>query len=89
MDHIVKRRGHKELFDERKVYASCYAACLSANVDEYEAEDICEAVSSHIKKWIKKKKEVDSKDIMKEVTKVLKKHDENAAFMYKTHKDIS
>ena len=42
---IVKRRGHVEEFDERKVYGSCYAACLSSHVPHIEAEKVCEKVS--------------------------------------------
>ena len=87
--HLVKREGHVHLFDERKVYASCYAACLSANVPHKEAEKICSTACVEIKKWIKNKRKVTSSQIFKEVTKSMGKHDKNAAFMYSTHRDIS
>ena len=86
---IVKRKGHAEEFDERKVYASCYAACLSSHVPHMEAEKICENVSKEIKTWAKKKKQVDSSEIFQKVTVALKKHNKDAAFMYETHRDIS
>lgn len=87
--HIVKRAGHKEKFDERKVYASCYAACLNAQLHPKAAENICEAVSKEIKKWIKTKTAVTSTQIFKELIRTLKKHSKEAAFMYETHRDIS
>ena len=89
MIHIVKRKGHKEKFDERKIYASCYAACLNAQLHPKEAEKICEGVSREIKKWIKTKKEITSTKIFREMIRVIKKHNKDAAFMYETHRDIS
>ncbi len=89
MKHIVKRHGHTERFDERKVYASCYAACLSSHVEHRHAEKICEVVVQGIKKWIAKKKEVNSHDISQETAKLIRKHNKNVAFMYETHRDIS
>lgn len=86
---IVKRKGHKEEFDERKVYASAYAACLNVHLGEEEAEDVAFKVCEEIKKWIENKREVSSQDIFKVVTKSLKKYNEHAAFMYETHRDIS
>ena len=89
MQHIVKRWGHKERFDERKVYASCYAACLSAHMEHEKAEKICKKVTSEVKKWITKKKAVTSHEIFLQVAGTIKKHNKNAAFMYATHRDIS
>ena len=87
--HIVKRRGQIEKFDHRKVYASCYAACLSSHVEKQEAERISDRVSKEIKRWIKDKDVITSDKIFKEITKVLRKYNKDAAFMYKTHRDIS
>ena len=87
--HIVKRHGHTENFDERKIYASCYSACLSAHRHHAHAEKICENVSRDIKRWITKKEEVTSHQIFLETIKLIKKYDKNAAFMYETHRDIS
>mgnify|MGYP001562138500 FL=1 len=87
--HLVKRGGHVHLFDERKVYASCYAACLSAHVPHIEAEKICKNVCRDIKKWVKPKKAVTTEQIFKETGKSIKKYNKDAAFMYSTHRDIS
>ena len=87
--HLVKRAGHVHVFDERKIYASCYAACLSAHVQHKQAERICENVCIDIKKWIKSKEKVTSEQIFREVGKSLKRYHKDAAFMYSTHRDIA
>ena len=86
---IVKRKGHTELYDERKVYGSCYFACRNAHLSEKESEKICSEVSKEITKWINKKKIVSSQDIFRILIQELKKHNGDAAFLYETHRDIS
>jgi len=86
---IVKREGHTEVYDERKVYGSCYFACRNAHLNEREAEAISNKVAASMSKWISKKKSVSSDDIFKALTQELKKHNEDAAFLYETHRDIS
>ena len=86
---IVKRKGHTELYDEKKVYGSCYFSCRNAHLSEQEAEEICKKVSAAITKWIKKQKVVSSNNIFKLLIEELKKHNEDAAFLYETHRDIS
>jgi transcriptional regulator NrdR family protein len=86
---IVKRRGHEEEFDEKKVYASCYAACLSAHIEHMKSEKICDKVAKEIKAWARKKRAIDSTEIFKKTIATINKHDKNAAFMYKTHRDIA
>lgn len=86
---IVKRKGHTEIYDEKKVYGSCYFACRNAHLSEKESEQICNKVCAAITKWIKKHKIVSSNDIFKMLIKELKKYNEDAAFLYETHRDIS
>lgn len=86
---IVKRKGHTELYDERKVYGSCYFSCRNAHLSEHESEEICRKVSVVVTKWIKKQKIVSSNEIFKKLIEELKKHNEDAAFLYETHRDIS
>ena len=86
---VVKRKGHMENYDERKVYGSCYFACRNAHLSEKEAEGICNKVSASATKWVSKKKIVYSNDIFKFLIKELKKHNEDAAFLYETHRDVS
>ncbi|MBI2652922.1 hypothetical protein HYX00_05650 [Candidatus Woesearchaeota archaeon] len=87
--HIVKRKGHTELYDERKVYGSCYFACKSAHLSEQEAEEICNKVCKLVTKWVNKQKAVSSNGIFSVLIQELKKHNEDAAFLYETHRDIS
>lgn len=87
--HIIKRHGHKQEFDERKLYASIYAACLSAHVDKQEAEATANLVVREIKKWMQKKGEISSDEIFKQASKELMHLNREAAFMYTTHRDIS
>jgi len=89
MTHIVKRKGHKQQFDERKLYASVYAACLSAHVDKEEVEVTANLVTREIKKWIEDKKEISSDQIFKKVGEELGHLNKDAAFMYTTHRDVS
>ena len=90
---IVKRREHNEKFDGRKIFASCYAACLSSHLEKKYSEEVsakvCKIVTKEIIKIVKGKKEVSSSKIFNMVGKHLKKYDKDAAFMYKTHRDIS
>ena len=89
MIHIVKRKGHKQEYDERKVYASVYAACLSAHVLQEEAESIASLVTREVKKWIEGKEEVPADLISKQAGDELEHLNREAAFMYKTHRDVS
>ena len=86
---IVKRHGVCQLYDERKVYASCYASCLAASVPHEHAEKICAKVSKEITTWVKSKKEISSDQMFKQVSRTIKKHHKHAGFMYETHRDIS
>jgi transcriptional regulator NrdR family protein len=86
---IVKRKGHTEIYDERKVYGSCYFSCRNAHLSEQESEEICRKVSAAITRWIKSRKAVSSNDIFRMLIQELKKHNEDAAFLYETHRDIS
>ena len=82
---IVKRKGHTEKFDERKVYGSVYAACSSAHYGENLCEKNAEEIASKIKKFVKNKKKVDSTQIRKKIEELLKKIDEELGFFYEQH----
>lgn len=90
---VVKRKGRTEEYDERKVYGSVYAACLSVNANEKKCETTANLIAKKITTWIKvgAKKGicVDTRQIGAKVVVELKKHDKDAAFMYETHRDIS
>ncbi len=89
MNHIVKRKGHKEAFDERKLYASVYASLLSLRMSDEEAETISHMVTEEVKTELKDTKEITSDALQKSATKSLKKYHPDAAYLYQTHKDLS
>lgn len=81
--HIVKRMpGHSEHYDERKLYASIYAACLSLRTPEGEAELTATRVCKDIQPWLAKKTEVTSTDLRHQAAKHLKVYNPDAAYMY-------
>ncbi len=86
---IVKRRGQKQEFDEKKVYGSVYAACMACQLHENECERISDSMVSEVKKFVKGKKEVNSTEIFGLVVQKLAKIREDAAFMYQTHRELS
>ena len=86
---IVKRKGHMEVYDERKIYGSCYFACRNAHLSEEEAEAISGIVTAFVTKWIIRRRIVTSSEIFRVLTHELSKHNEDAAFLYETHRDIS
>jgi len=86
---IVKRRGHTEKFDQRKLYASIYSACMAAQMTEKACEEYAKLVTEKVKKDLKKKQSTDSKTIFKLAIKHLRKKSKDAAFLYETHRDVS
>lgn len=86
---VVKRRGHMQPFDERKVYGSIYSACSSCHLKERECEKLAEQVVDELKKAIASKKEINSTELFGTVITILAKYHEDAAFMYQMHRDIS
>lgn len=86
---LVKRHGHLEHFDVKKVYASVYAATLNAHYSEKDAEMIASQVSKNVHKKACTKKSIDSKDIKLEVIHELNQVDKDIAFLYETHLDIN
>lgn len=89
MPHIVKRRGRTEPFDSRKVYASVYSACRNAHLSEVQSEKIAEAMSARLDQWMTDKQQVSSQEIFAKTFEVLQELHQDAAFLYKTHRDIS
>jgi transcriptional regulator NrdR family protein len=87
--HIVKRRGHTEIYDEKKVFGSAYFACRSTHIDELRSEEISGKVCDAVTKQVSKLKTISSHHIFNLIVKELKKYDEDASFMYETHRDIS
>jgi transcriptional regulator NrdR family protein len=90
-EHLVKRHGHKEGYDDRKVYASVYWAAMGTGIHakEEHAEAIAQDAVKAVNKWIEKRDAVNSQDIFNFVSEYLKKHDKHTQYMYSTLRDIS
>ena len=86
--HIVKRAGHNEEYDGRKLYASVYASCLSVKTPEGEAELVAEKVEEMVEKWLDSKHEVTGHDIRRQAAKHLKAYNPDAAYMYENHREL-
>lgn len=89
MKHVVKRHGHTELFDDRKLYASIFAICLSVREPIGGAELIAEKVVSDVTKWLEQKHEITSNDIRAQASKHLQVYQPDAAYLYLHHRIIS
>ena len=88
MKHIVKRAGHTEAYDEKKLYASVYAACLSVREHPGSAELIAQEVVNEFEKWLGNKHEVTSNDIRKKAAEHLKAINPDAGHIYLHHRVI-
>ncbi len=88
MKHIVKRKGHSELYDIRKLYASIYAVCLSVRAPVGEAELVAEQVTEHVGKWLELKHEVTAHDIRTQATKHLAAYNPDASYLYGLHRGL-
>lgn len=86
---IVKRQGHRETYEERKVYASVYAACLAAGEPESAAERISSAVSRNVTRTVAEWKVIKSDQIFRQVIVELGKISPKAVFLYENHRDLS
>ncbi len=86
--HVVKRKGHEEEFDDRKIYGSVYNASLNAHYNEETAESMAEDVVAELNEWIEGREEVTSGEIRKKVKKVLEDMDEDVALLYDTFMEL-
>lgn len=85
---VVKRRGHKENFDEKKAYASIYAACMDCSLGVKKSEEISQKLSDDLKLFLRGKKEVNSTEIFGFIIQKLATINEPSAFMYETHREM-
>lgn len=88
MKHIVKRAQHTEAYDERKLYASVYAACLAVREHPGSAELIAQQVAKEFGDWLEKRHEVTSNDIRRQAHASLQAINPDAAYIYLHHRVI-
>lgn len=87
--HIVKRTLHyTEPYDERKLYASVYAACLSVRTPTGEAELTADRVCRSVEPWLQDKNEITSHDLRRQTSECLTVYNPDAAYMYMRHRII-
>lgn len=89
MKRVVKRRGHTEDYDERKLYASLFRACTVVSVPETEAELVAAHVCHDVASWLGDKHEITSRDIFREASKHLEVYNAEAAYMYRHFRNVS
>ncbi len=85
---IVKRKGHNEPFDERKLYASIYSASLNCHNTEEFSEELAQKVSDSIIKWMGSHPTITSHILKLRVIRELKNIDKDISMMYELHLDI-
>ena len=88
MKHIVKRAGHAEPYDERKLYASIYAAALSVREPAAVAELVAQEVEKQVSGWLEAKHEVTGNDIRRVAAQHLQVLNPDAAYQYLHHRVI-
>ncbi len=88
MHTIIKRRGKTEPIDEKKVYASVYAACMDCALGENRSEAIAQEITAMVRNFVHDKKELNTSEIFGFVLQKLARISEPAAFMYQTHREI-
>ncbi len=86
--HVIKKKGHMEVFQDKKVFTVVYEACLNAHLSKEKANEIAKKVTNELNKRIKGR-EVKSDFLFKNIIDILKKYDKDAAFLYETHRDVS
>ncbi|HLP79492.1 MAG TPA: ATP cone domain-containing protein [Acidobacteriota bacterium] len=83
---IVKRRGHEEAYDEKKVYASVFAAAINCHYHEEQSEHIAQTVMTKINSFMKSRKTVTSGELRAQIIETI--FDEDVRLMYKHHLDV-
>lgn len=86
--YIVKRKGHPQAYDEKKVYGSVYSAILNCDYSEVVAEKGAEKIMKIVNSWIKKNPITNSVEIADKIEDELNKIDPDFAVVYKYHLDL-
>lgn len=87
--HIVKRAGHSEPYDQRKLYASVYSAMLAVKTPVGSAEVIADKICQDVEAWLNNKTEVTSADIMRNAHKYFEILSPDAAWIYLHQRKVS
>jgi transcriptional regulator NrdR family protein len=82
---IIKRKGKKENFDEKKLYGSVYAACASADYSEKKCEKTAGEITKKVRSFLVNKKQINSMEIRKKIHQELIRISKELAFFYEHH----
>ncbi len=89
MKLVVKRNGRDQDFDVKKIYASVFAACIAVKVLDEQAELIAENVSKNVEEELGDRENIKSGELSELVYKHLGNYDQDAAFLYFSHRNIA
>ncbi|MFT7615896.1 MAG: transcriptional regulator NrdR family protein [Candidatus Woesearchaeota archaeon] len=84
--HLVKRHGHTEPYDEKKVYASVYSAAINAHYLEKDAEREAAFVLKKINAAVSKRDLIDANSIRILVIQSIR--DSHITVLYEHHLDV-
>lgn len=89
MKHLIfKADGRTEPFSKRKFISSIVTSCLAVGSSTGEAELFANQVYQQISKWISNKPEFTSSDLRLQTCQILTIYNPEAAFFYRTYKQI-
>ncbi len=88
MTFVVKRKGKKEAFDEKKLYASIFAACQECGMENEKSEHVAGKIVHELEAHLRGRHEVNSTEIFGFVTEKLARMNEAVSFMYQTHREL-
>ncbi|MDO4870493.1 MAG: hypothetical protein Q3996_00110 [Candidatus Saccharibacteria bacterium] len=85
---ILKANGQTETFSKQKFINSIQTSCIAVGCGTGEAELFAEQVYRQIAKWIENKPEFTSSDLRLQTYQILTVYNPEAAFFYRTYKQI-
>ncbi|MEK6904551.1 MAG: ATP cone domain-containing protein [Nanoarchaeota archaeon] len=86
---IIKRNGKIEEYNEKKVFSAVFEACLNAHLSRNKSYEIAREVTKEANKKVKKMDYISSNNLFIYIVNIMKRFDEDAAFMFATHRDIN
>ncbi|MDY6777432.1 MAG: hypothetical protein SVU32_02100 [Candidatus Nanohaloarchaea archaeon] len=90
MGLIVERRGERQHFDERVLYASIYHVFRLEGRNETEAENRAAVITEEVKDWIRQEKEkcVTAEELRHKALARIEERDEAVAETYREECDV-
>lgn len=88
---IVNKDGQKEEFEDNKLFNSVYYPGREDELSEKEATDLADKVVYEIKAWLAEHEDNvhTSEEVREKVMEILKRENDDVAFLYHTHLDLN